>query len=130
MLRIDVADVKRTKWHEYAVRFLFGGAVSVAAALLGRRFGPHIGGLFLAFPAVLPASITLVSEHEGRKEASENAEGAACGAVGLAAFAVAVWQIEPRAPTWVALVSASAIWIVVSLLCWRLLCALKKRGSL
>jgi hypothetical protein len=44
------------KVHEFAVRFLFGGFCTVAAGLIAKRFGPSIGGLFLAFPAIFPAS--------------------------------------------------------------------------
>ena len=29
---------------DYAVRFLFGGAVSAASAWLGKRYGPEVGG--------------------------------------------------------------------------------------
>ncbi|HWO32650.1 MAG TPA: DUF3147 family protein, partial [Candidatus Acidoferrum sp.] len=57
---IDLSTPARTRWHEYAVRFLLGGAITVIAGLLAKRFGPMFGGLFLAFPAIFPASATLV----------------------------------------------------------------------
>ncbi len=63
--------LKETKWHEYAIRFLFGGIVTVATGWVSKEFGPAVGGLFLAFPAIFPASVTLVAEHRKRKEDSE-----------------------------------------------------------
>jgi hypothetical protein len=46
----------QTRWYEYLVRFLLGGAMTVVAGLIAARFGPVIGGLFLAFPAIFPAA--------------------------------------------------------------------------
>src|SRR6476646_6399250 len=96
--------ISRTKWYEYAVRFVFGGAVTVVAGLLAKRFGPAVGVLFLAFPAIFPSSATLVEKHErekksragiadnirGRKAAALDAAGASMGCVGLACFALIV----------------------------------------
>src|ERR1700748_1251850 len=57
MRRIEVnwSSLKQTKPHEYAVRFLFGGFSTVAAGLIAKRFGPGVGGLFLAVSAVFSA---------------------------------------------------------------------------
>jgi hypothetical protein len=55
IVQAKLASVKHIALHEWAVRFLFGGAVCVAAGLIARRFGPGVGGLFLAFPAIFPA---------------------------------------------------------------------------
>jgi len=56
----NFSALKKTKWYEYAVRFLLGGSVTVIAGLLAKYYGPVFGGLFLAFPAIFPASATLV----------------------------------------------------------------------
>jgi hypothetical protein len=40
----------------------------VIAGLLAKQFGPVFGGLFLAFPAIFPASVTLVEKHEREKK--------------------------------------------------------------
>jgi hypothetical protein len=99
------------------VRFVFGGAVSVVAAILAERFGPAFGGLFLAFPAIFPASATLIEKHErqkkaqagitatlrGRQSAALDAFGAALGCVGLAGFPVIVWNFLPRHSTGIVL---------------------------
>ena len=61
-----------------------GGSV---AGLAGARLGPKFGGLFRAFPAVLPATLTLIEKKEGTTKAWADASGGVFGAVGLAAFA-------------------------------------------
>lgn len=65
---IDLSDLRRTQPHEYAVRFLFGGLITMVAGLIAHHFGPSAGGLFLAFPAIFPASATLVERHEIEKK--------------------------------------------------------------
>jgi Protein of unknown function (DUF3147) len=64
----NFSALKKTKWYEYAVRFLLGGTVTVVAGLLAKHYGPVFGGLFLAFPAIFPASATLVDKHERQKK--------------------------------------------------------------
>jgi hypothetical protein len=56
------------RWHEYAVRFFFGGLITAATGLIARNFRAVIGGLFLAFPAIPPASATLLEKHEREKK--------------------------------------------------------------
>ena len=70
----------QTRWYEYLVRFVLGGAMTVVAGLIAARFGPVIGGLFLAFPAIFPASATanqtmraaIVAVHDGSKNFLSN----------------------------------------------------------
>jgi hypothetical protein len=69
MIEFKMADIKDTKPGELALRFLFGGACTVAAGLIARRYGPGIGALFLAFPAIFPAGLTLIQAHEKEKKA-------------------------------------------------------------
>jgi hypothetical protein len=55
MIRIDLAvGLRTTKWHDYAIRFLFGGLITAAAGLIAHRWGPGIGGLFLPFQRSSP----------------------------------------------------------------------------
>jgi hypothetical protein len=51
-IQVDLSTLGQTKWHDYAVRFLFGGLITVIAGIIAKKFGPGIGGLFLAFPAM------------------------------------------------------------------------------
>ena len=62
-IKINLAGLKETKWHEYAIRFLFGGLVTVATGFIAKAFGPTVGGVFLAFPAIFPATATLIATH-------------------------------------------------------------------
>ena len=133
MIRIDLTGLRRTKWHEYVIRFLFGGIITVAAGFIAHRWGPATGGLFLAFPAIFPASATLVEKHEkqkkkraglqgvvrGREAAALDAAGAALGCVGLVGFALVVWQLQVPYEPWVVLGGAGLLWVGISGLCWK-----------
>ena len=129
----DLSMFRRTTWGEYASRFLFGGAITLIAGMLAKRYGAVFGGLFLAFPAIFPSSLTLIEKSErqkkrragipqtirGRLAAALDARGAAMGSIGLACFGLVVWKLLPVwSPTLVLLV-ASVIWTAVSFLIWR-----------
>jgi len=105
---------------EYLVRFAFGGIVTMGTGLAAHAWGPSVGGLFLAFPAILPASLTLVQMHEGRRETVAEARGARLGTLGLLAFAALAWALAPRWPAALVLVVATAGWIVTCGAAWTL----------
>ena len=111
--------LKQTKMHEYLMRFVFGGVVAVGAGLVGNWWGAAIGGLFLAFPSILPASLTLVKGHAKLSGAAgADALGAALGSLGLLAFAVVGWQLAALVPGWLMLLAACLIWTVVAVTAW------------
>ena len=107
---------KSSVW-EYALRFAFGGAVAVGAGLVARAYGPSIGGLFLAFPAILPASLTLVKQHDGREQAEQDARGACLGSAGLLVFAFVVLTFRRALPA-LALAAGFAAWALASVVLW------------
>jgi len=131
---IDRSSFRETTWQQYSARFLVGGIITAVVGIIGKRFGPGIGGLFLAFPAIFPASATLIEKHElqkkrragvngvarSREVAGVDAAGAAMGSVGLLAFAFTVYKTVTIYPAWLALTAALVIWAVVSLLVWRI----------
>jgi hypothetical protein len=131
-VKLDISAGRRTKWYEYVIRFAVGGAVTVVAALIAKRFGPVIGGLFLAFPAIFPSTATLIASHEKQKKAEAgmsgslrahqlagaDAVGAAMGGVGLVAFAAAAWWAVPVHSTIFVQAAATLAWLVVSLVMW------------
>jgi len=133
-ISFHLSVLRKTKWSEYALRFLFGGAVSVLAVVLAKQFGPSVGGLFLAFPAIFPASATLIEKHEqqkkaragiqvtirGRQAVALDAAGAALGSLGLAAFALVVWRLLPEHGAGTTLSAALAAWLAVSLAGWNI----------
>jgi uncharacterized membrane protein (GlpM family) len=118
-VRASWARVRQTSAREHAERFVLGGVVAAVAGWIGHRFGPIAGGLFLAFPSILPASLTLVEEHEGRAEAAAEARGAVAGSAGLAVFALVVWLAAERWGLAPALALATAAWLAVSSVLWR-----------
>ncbi|MEU4215618.1 DUF3147 family protein [Actinoplanes sp. NPDC026623] len=96
------------------MRFVFGAGVSALAGVVSEVWGPKAGGLFLAFPAILLASLTLVAKDEGPAKAREEARGAVLGAAGLIGFAVVVAVTAGRWPVWVTLVIATLAWAAIS----------------
>ena len=133
-IKVDTAGLRRSKAYEYLVRFAFGGTVTAVAGIIAKRFAPEIGGLFLAFPAILPASATLIEKHEmekkeragkhgaarGRAAAGVDAIGASRGAVGLAVFALIVWLRLPESRTGLVLAGATLAWFLTSITVWKL----------
>jgi len=131
-INVDPSGLKETKWHEYALRFVAGGIITVLAGLIARKWGPGIGGLFLAFPAIFPASATLIEKHERQRKQKEglhgqergtdaaaiDALGAAMGSVGLVAFAGICWWLIPRYPAPVSLGCATVTWLLISFSVW------------
>ncbi len=128
----DFSALRRTKWYEYAIRFLFGGIVTAITGMIAKKFGPQVGGLFLAFPAIFPATATLLEKHEkqkkerkglnatkrGRLVAGVDAAGAAMGAGGLIVFALIVWKLLPGRSGSMVLAGATLAWVMVAVSIW------------
>jgi hypothetical protein len=133
-IQIDLRALMMTKWSEYALRFLFGGAITVITGVLAERYGPEFGGLFLAFPAIFPASATLIEKHErerkkragvpkttrGRQAAAVDARGVTMGSIGLIAFALVTWKLMLSWNSALTLFAAVVAWLVSSVSIWRL----------
>jgi hypothetical protein len=95
---------------ELTLRFVLGFAISVAAGIVSIVAGPKIGGMLLAFPSILPASLTLLEKRDGRRAAGLEAHGSVLGAVALAGFAAWCWlTFEKLAPPLV-LVGGLVVW--------------------
>jgi uncharacterized membrane protein (GlpM family) len=77
--------------------------------------GAKVGGLFLAFPAILLASLTLVAQKKGDRQARDEARGAIVGTIGMLIFAVSVAVLAQRVPIWITFWAASVAWLVVAL---------------
>ena len=134
IVRAKFARLRQTRPGEFAVRFLFGGLCTMAAGLIANRFGPRVGGLFLAFPAIFPAGASLIERHEvtrkqraglrgearGRALAGVDAAGASLASVGLAIFAAVVWRGLAKHGAAAVIAAATACWLVVSVSLWLL----------
>jgi hypothetical protein len=131
-VKINAAALGRSKWYEYVIRFIFGGTITALTGIIAKRWGPGVGGLFLAFPAILPAAATLIEKHEKQKKkragvegthraratAGVDAAGAAMGTIGLMVFAVIVWRGMPTYPAPLVLGLATVAWLAVVITAW------------
>jgi hypothetical protein len=92
-----------------------------------------VGGLFLEFPAIFPASATLIDKHEKEKKeraglnghgrarqlVSVDAAGTAIGSIGLFAFAFVIHETIRDHNTWLVIGGATIVWAGVSVLAWH-----------
>ena len=113
---LRLSKLGHVKPRDLAYRFVAGAFTSIAAGVVTLGFGPRVGGIFLAFPAILAASLTLIEKQDDSTEAREDSRGAVMGGVGMAAFAVVGALAFGHLPGGVVLVLASAAWTVVVLL--------------
>lgn len=108
---IDVRQVRGVKAREMLVRFALGAAVSVTAAIISNAAGARLGGVFLAFPAILPASLTFVQDKEGTQKADRDAVGAILGGLALLVFAGVAESMFGRHSAVLVLGVALAAWL-------------------
>lgn len=134
IVQAKLSAIKGIKPHEWIIRFFFGGTVCVIAGLISQHFGPAVGGLFLAFPAIFPAGASLVEAHEkehkaragfdgtnrGRIVAAIDARGATMGCIGLTGFALVFWIWLPRASLIQTFALAILVWLTLSVGVWLL----------
>lgn len=132
VIKLKFRALRQTSWREYLTRFVIGGLVTAVTGWLAHRFGPVFGGLFLAYPAIFPASATLIEKHErekkreagiastirGRLSAALDARGAVMGALAGMGFGAVVWKTLPRGHWPAALLLALGCWLVASFLLW------------
>lgn len=133
-IHVDFRAMHHTRWREYAIRYVFGGVITAVTGVIAKYYGPEIAGLFLAFPAIVPATATLIEKHEkerkhraglhgtvrGRTVASVDAAGASLGSIGLIAFGAITWLVLPHLSAGLVLALAAATWFVVSFAAWGL----------
>jgi hypothetical protein len=131
-IEFKLSSLRDSKPHEYAVRFFFGGLCTASAGLIATHFGPGMGGLFLAFPAIFPASASLIESHEkerkakagsdgtnrGRIAASLDSAGASLGSVGLLCFAFVLWKLLNIFNSFFAVFGAAVVWLLTSYSLW------------
>jgi hypothetical protein len=126
--RFRPGRIREASYRDMAVRFAFGGTISVVAALIGAVTTESIGGIFTAFPAILVASLTLIDKQEDPEHASYDAVGAALGAVGFVACALFISLTLQRWPVAASLMVGLSIWLAVSVGLYALYALLASRG--
>ena len=114
--RFDVGKLKDVRPRDLAIRFAAGATTSVVAALLTLGLGPRVGGVMLAFPAILAASLTLIEEKEDSAEAREDARGAIVGACALTLFAVVAAVTFGHLAGGLVLALATIVWALVAVI--------------
>jgi asparagine N-glycosylation enzyme membrane subunit Stt3 len=113
-----VRDVGR---RDVALRFAFGAVTSALAGIVSALAGASWAGPFLALPAILAASLTLIADEESGKRAREDSRGAVLGAVALVAFAaVGAAGFGRIGAAWVLLLAGAAWCAVAGGLYWLL----------
>jgi hypothetical protein len=131
-IQLDISVLRETRWYQVAVRFFFGGLVTAATGIIARKYGPSVGGLFLAFPAIFPASATLIERHEkekkehiglhgtfrARRAVGVDAAGAAIGSIGLFVFALLIAKFLSNSRPTLVIAASTVSWMLVSGIVW------------
>lgn len=110
----DLGALREIRPGELVLRFAFGAAISVMSGLIGVVAGKFAGGVLLAAPAVLPATLTIIEKQEGRRPAVTEMKGSVPGAIALIGFAVVAAASTARLPLAVALLCALAVWVAAA----------------
>jgi hypothetical protein len=108
---------------EYLVRFLIGGAVVSAFAMLGDVLRPKsFAGLFGAAPSVALATLGIAVYRHGAGYAATQSHSMMAGALALGVYSVVVCQLLARAK-WraaTATLLSLVVWLAVALGLWIL----------
>jgi uncharacterized membrane protein (GlpM family) len=112
MWEFDFSQLKHIELKDYVVRFLFGGAISVLAALVSQLTNGRIGGIFTAFPAILLASLTIISREDGKHETEEDARGGIVGAIAFVITAIVLSLTLKLLAGALALLLALVVWLL------------------
>ncbi len=126
-VHIEPKSVGKIRPRDLLVRFAFGALTSTVAGIVGLAFGARAGGLFLAFPAILLATVTLIEGEEGTRAAREDAHGAIVGAIALAGFAALGALLFARLPAALVLALATIAWTAIAVGGYHLLWS-RRRG--
>jgi hypothetical protein len=102
---------------DYVIRFIAGGLIVSAFAILGDVLRPKsFAGLFGAAPSVALATLTIAILKEGNAYVSVEGRSMVLGAVALAVYSFAVCQLlmRFRISALGATVSAAALWLATA----------------
>ena len=102
---------------EYVFRFVAGGVIVTAFAILGDVLRPKsFAGLFGAAPSVALATLSIAVVQHGPQYAAAESRTMIYGAAALACYSVAVCQLlmRFRFPALPATIIASVVWLAVA----------------
>jgi hypothetical protein len=103
IVHVKFSALGESRWYEYLVRFVLGGLTTVVAGVIADLYGPQLGGLFLAFPAIFCASATLIEKHERQRKKKRGVAGQRREPMQR--------RLTPPAPLWAASVSLPLRWL-------------------
>ena len=106
---------------EYVVRFLIGGIVVSAFAMIGDVLRPkRFAGLFGAAPSVALATLGIAVHRHGAGYAAVEGYSMMAGAIALGVYSVTVCQLLVRAKLRAAPATllSLVVWIIVALGLW------------
>jgi uncharacterized membrane protein (GlpM family) len=107
--------------HDAVIRFLIGGVIVSAFAILGNLFKPKMfAGLFGAAPSVAIATLTLTAAKNGPSYASTEARSMLAGAIALCFYSICVafLLLRYRLPALTATLSSTAAWFCAAFGLW------------
>jgi uncharacterized membrane protein len=108
---------------EYVIRFLIGGVVVSAFAMLGDVLRPKsFAGLFGAAPSVALATLGIAVYQHGASYASSQSLSMMAGAIALAIYSVVVCQLLLRARLRAAPATllSLVVWLIAAFGLWTL----------
>ena len=108
---------------EAFVRFLIGGLVVSAFAIIGGFFKPtSFGGLFGAAPSVALATLALTISKDGKAYAADECHSMMAGALALCLYSLLVSQLLARfrLPALKATLTAMPLWFLAVFVLWGL----------
>ncbi len=111
----SLGELREVRGRDLALRFAAGALTSVIAGIVTLVWGAKVGGILLAFPAILAASLTLIEEEQDAADAREDSRGAMVGALALAAFAAVGALTFTRWSAGIVLLAATGVWALVAL---------------
>ncbi len=126
---VSLTAARQEPPRDLLIRFFFGAAISAVAGVFSLAFGIELGGIFLAFPAILPATLTLVEKEEKEKKAEDLDVGAMMGAAALIGFAIVGWRLFPAIGAPPTLAAAGAAWLIAAVAMYLLFSKLSRRDS-
>jgi len=110
---------------EMLLRFLIGGSVVSAFALLGEVLRPKsFAGLFAAAPSIALATLGLAATHQGKTFAATEARSMIAGALGFFCYAVVASRLllrhlsGPGGSAMGVTIGAMPVWFAVSFGLW------------
>lgn len=108
---------------EWILRFLLGGAIVSAFALLGEIFKPKsFAGLFGAAPSVAVVSLALAFQKHGTEYVVIQGFAMALGAIALATYGLCTMHVlrKPDVPPWLGAGLLWFEWLAVAIAGWAM----------